>query len=86
MGATKKPGAQATRRAQKSCVALRSTPDEIADHRPAEQPKIPSRAVLAQRFPSLKVNRLSWRWCDDRTGQRGDDLASLSRYLGEARR
>jgi uncharacterized protein YqiB (DUF1249 family) len=86
MGATKKPGAQATRRASNSDVVARSAAIEIAQHRPADQYKIPPRAVLARRWPKLRINRFTGKWLDEKTGRRGDDLASLSRYLGEPRR
>jgi hypothetical protein len=42
---------------------------------------IPPRATLARRFPRLRVNRLSGKWCDDQTGERGDDTPSLLAYL-----
>ncbi|MGD9541205.1 hypothetical protein [Methylocystis sp.] len=45
--------------------------------------EIPSRATLARRWPSLKVNRLTWRWVDDATGAKGDDLQSLLAFLNE---
>jgi len=50
------------------------------------QPKIPPRAALARRFPGLHVNRLSWAWCDDRTGARGYDRASLLEFLAKGAR
>jgi hypothetical protein len=45
--------------------------------------ELPSRAVLARRWPGLRINRLTWRWRDDATGARGDNFQSLLSYLGE---
>ncbi|OAI30979.1 hypothetical protein A1351_06730 [Methylosinus sp. R-45379] len=50
------------------------------------QSKIPSRAVLARRWPRLRLNRYSGHWLDEASGRRGDDLASLARYLEGAPR
>ncbi len=61
--------------------------------RPALQPKscaltaaLPSRAALARRWPSLRVNRYTGRWADGATGARGDDLQSLLVFLNEGGR
>lgn len=54
---------------------------EITPGANVNQAKIPSRAALARRFPKLKINRLSWRWCDDASGARGDDVESLIAFL-----
>ena len=35
---------------------------------------IPSRAALARRWPSLRLNRFTGRWRDDASGARGDTL------------
>jgi hypothetical protein len=83
---TRKPSELATRRARNSGVVARSADDEIAQSRPQDQYKIPPRALLARRWPKLRVNRFTGRWLDEKTGRRGDDLASLASYLGEARR
>jgi hypothetical protein len=48
--------------------------------------KLPSRASLARKWPALKINRLTWRWIDDASGARGDDIASLLAFLGEGAR
>lgn len=48
--------------------------------------RLPSRAVLAHRWPRLKINRLTWRWVDDASGARGDDFESLLAYIGRAAR
>ena len=42
---------------------------------------IPSKSTLARRFPKLKINRLTWRWVDDASGAKGDDIASLTAFL-----
>ena len=47
-----------------------------------QEKKLPGRAVLARRWPALRINRLTWRWIDDATGARGDDLESLRDYIG----
>jgi len=47
---------------------------------------VPSRATLARKFPKLKINRLTWRWIDDATGARGDDVRSLLAFLAEGAR
>jgi len=46
--------------------------------------KVPSRATIARKWPALKINRLTWRWVDDASGARGDDLFSLLQFLGRA--
>jgi hypothetical protein len=48
--------------------------------------KLPSKATLARRWPSLRINRLTWHWRDDATGARGDDITSLLAFLGEGAR
>ncbi|MGD9543546.1 MAG: hypothetical protein AB7F41_10680 [Methylocystis sp.] len=48
--------------------------------------KLPSRAKLARKWPTLRINRLTWRWRDDASGAKGDDLQSLLVYLGEGAR
>ena len=53
-----------------------NTPEDLA-----LQAKIPSRAVLARRFPRLKINRLTWHWRDDATGAKGDDVVSLLAFI-----
>lgn len=83
---TRKPAELASRRASKSGVVSQATPNEIAHSVPSVQAKIPPRAVLARRWPKLRVNRFTGRWLDEKTGRRGEDLTSLSRYLEEARR
>lgn len=42
---------------------------------------IPSRAMLARRWPRLRLNRLTWRWRDDATGAKGDGIESLLSFL-----
>ncbi len=44
---------------------------------------LPSRATLARRWPRLKINRLNWKWVDDASGARGDDLKSLLAFLDD---
>ncbi|ATQ66887.1 hypothetical protein Ms3S1_04930 [Methylosinus sp. 3S-1] len=58
---------------------------EIAQSLSVDQAKIPSRATLARRWPGLRLNRYTGRWRDDATGAQGDDFATLSAYLREAR-
>ena len=53
---------------------------------PHKNQQIPSRAVLARRFPRLRVNRLSGLWCDDASGKRGDDVELLLAFLREGGR
>jgi hypothetical protein len=48
--------------------------------------ELPSRAALARRWPELRINRLTWRWRDDATGARGEDLLSLLAFLSEGSR
>ena len=49
--------------------------------------RLPSRAVLARKWPSLRINQLTWRWIDDASGARGDTIESLLAYLaGDATR
>jgi len=86
MASTKKPSELATRRASKSGVVLQATPNEIAQAQSESQLKIPPRAILARRWPKLRVNRYSGKWLDEASGARGDSLASLVAYIGgEAR-
>lgn len=42
---------------------------------------LPSRAELARRWPRLRVNRLTFKWVDDESSAKGDDLASLLAFL-----
>jgi hypothetical protein len=48
--------------------------------------KLPNRATLARKWPALRINRLTWRWRDDASGARGDDITSLIAFLGEGAR
>ena len=48
--------------------------------------ELPSRVTLARRWPALKVNRLTWRWIDAASGERGEDLQSLLAFLGSGGR
>jgi hypothetical protein len=48
--------------------------------------KLPSRATLARKWPALKVNRLNWKWVDDASGAKGDDLGSLLAFIAEGAR
>lgn len=48
--------------------------------------ELPSRAALARRWPSLKVNRYTGAWRDDASGARGDDIQSLRAFLGDGGR
>ena len=43
--------------------------------------KLPSRATLARLFPRLRINRLTWRWCDDASGAHRADAASLLTFI-----
>lgn len=47
--------------------------------------KIPSRQMLARRWPRLRVNRLTWRWREDGSGAKGDDVESLLAFLEKGR-
>ncbi|PWB90920.1 hypothetical protein C5688_08640 [Methylocystis sp. MitZ-2018] len=47
---------------------------------------LPSRATLARKWPALKINRKSGRWCDDASGAKGEDLQSLLAFLAEGAR
>lgn len=44
---------------------------------------LPSKSVLARKWPRLKINRLTWRWIDDASGTKGNDLGSLVTFLNE---
>lgn len=48
--------------------------------------KLPNRAKLGRKWPALKINRLTWRWCDDASGAKGGDLQSLLAFLAEGPR
>lgn len=48
--------------------------------------ELPSRATLARRWPRLRVNRLTWRWRDDATGAKGDNIESLLLFFEEGTR
>lgn len=52
---------------------------------PSRLQQIPSRAVLARKWPSLKLNRYTGAWRDDATGARGDDVETLLAVSREAR-
>ncbi|HEY8067077.1 MAG TPA: hypothetical protein VIF40_20480 [Methylosinus sp.] len=43
--------------------------------------RVPSRAALARKWPRLRVNRMSWAWIDEASGERGYTQASLLEYL-----
>ncbi len=43
--------------------------------------RLPSRTTLARRWPGLRINRLNYRWVDDATGAKGDDIESLLAFL-----
>lgn len=47
---------------------------------------LPSKAVLEKRWPKLRINRLTGRWHDEATDERGDNIESLLTYLGGAAR
>lgn len=79
---TSKPAASGADRPRNSSC-WQADASEIARTLPVDQVKIPPRAVLARRWPALKINRLSWRWCDDRTGARGADRESLLEFLAK---
>lgn len=55
-------------------------------HWPNASAKLPNKAALARKWPALKINRLTWRWCDDASGAKGADLGSLLAFLGEGAR
>ena len=48
--------------------------------------QIPSRAVLARRFPKLRLNCYTRAWCDDASGARGYTIESLLAFLREGGR
>jgi hypothetical protein len=43
--------------------------------------RVPSRGVMARRWPKLRINRMTGRWHDEATGARGDNIESLLAYL-----
>jgi len=47
---------------------------------------LPSRATLAKKWPTLRINRFTGRWRDDASGATGADVASLLAFLGEGAR
>lgn len=59
-----------------------------SDHKPSAPnlKELPSRVALARRWPGLRINRLTWRWRDDASGARGEDLGSLLVFLNEGGR
>ncbi len=65
---------------------LEAVSSEIIPPKQDLQALLPGRATLARQWPGLKVNRLTWRWVDDASGARGDDLQSLLTFLGEGSR
>lgn len=65
---------------------LEAVTSEIIPPKQDLQALLPGRATLARQWPGLKVNRLTWRWVDDASGARGDDLQSLLTFLGEGSR
>jgi hypothetical protein len=52
---------------------------------PSAITKLPSRAVLARRFPKLRLNRFTGAWCDDASGAHGRDVGSLLAFLEQGR-
>jgi hypothetical protein len=84
MAATKNPvalaGADRAWSLRSGLGALTGSEPNTSGHNRKE---LPSRATLARRWPRLRINRLTWRWVDDASGARGDDLRSLLSYLGE---
>jgi hypothetical protein len=46
---------------------------------------VPSRAALARRWPKLRVNRLTYQWIDEASGERGYSQSSLLAFLNGAR-
>lgn len=47
---------------------------------------LPSRATLARRWPSLRLNRFTGAWRDDATGAHGADVVSLLEFIREGAR
>ncbi len=84
--ATRKSPRSGEARAKKFGIESQSTPITIAEKHRKPQPEIPGKAALARRFPRLRVNRLSGRWRDEATGERGDDFASLATFISGGRR
>lgn len=66
--------------------AAKPTSDERDDEHRGQHPQLPSKAMLARRWPSLKINRLSWRWVDDHSGEKGEDLTTLLAFLKKGAR
>lgn len=50
------------------------------------QAALPSKAMLARRWPRLRVNRLTGRWRDDASGAAGDNVETLLVFLQEGAR
>jgi hypothetical protein len=44
---------------------------------------LPSKAILARKWPRLRVNRLTGRWLDEASGSNGEDFQSLLAFLGK---
>lgn len=64
-----------------NCRSL-ATVDGCENNKPSpDLQQLPSRAVLARRWPRLRINRLSGRWVDDASGGKGDTFESLLALL-----
>lgn len=84
----KKSNAQAAGLGARECLKLAAVDVFVNSKSLPDVQSLPSRAVLARRFPQLRLNRFNGKWRDDTTGANGSDFESLRAFLawGGARR
>ncbi|WP_292530591.1 hypothetical protein [Methylocystis sp.] len=83
MAHTAKSPPAATGGARNSDQSGKAIASEIVSPKQDLQALLPSRATLSRRWPGLRVNRLTWRWVDDASRARGEDIQSLLAFLSE---